>query len=240
MLLIQTALEQEFRAVASVLESQSRCDKTLVFGTIEQQPCCVVRTGIGGQSAEWGLLRILKQIERPQWMLSVGLAGGLAAHAQIGQRWVIEKVKLAGREPAEHRASLNCLAPKYQHTVPAASLVSVDRPILSAQAKEALHQASGAALCDMETHAVACIAVAHGVPWLGARVVSDSARETLPGWFLSLPGLVQRRAWGRVGRLLATHPQDLPRLLRLAVRMRSLECHVAQFTVELIRNVVRF
>lgn len=240
MLLIQTALEQEFRAVASVLEPLGIVDRTssLRYGHIAGQPCCLVRTGIGLQSAEQVLSKTLDQIERPQWLLSIGLAGALDAELRIGQRQLIECVKLGGGEPAELHASLNLLAPGYRQAVPAASLVSINHPALSDQAKEVLHRLSGAALCDMETHAVARLAVARGVPWLGARVVSDSAEEDLPAWFLSLPGLVEQRAWGRVGRLIATYPHHLPRLLSLAMRMRMLERQLAQFTVELIRNVV--
>lgn len=238
MLLIQTALPQEFRAVASVLHSKSRCDETALAGQIEQRRCYLVQTGIGGQLAERVLRATLERIERPQWIVSLGLAGGLANDAGIGQCWLIEKVKRSGREPAELRAALNCLVPEYQRALPTAPLVSVDRPVLSVEAKRALRLSSGAALCDMETHAVARMAVAHGVPWLGARVVSDSACETLPAWFLRLPGLIQRRAWSRVGWQIATHPQDFVRLLRLAVRMKTLERQLAQLTVELIRNVV--
>lgn len=238
-LLIQTALPQEFQAVASTLQSRSASDGALLYGRIEQQPCCLVRTGIGGPLTERVLVNTLQHIERPQWVLSLGLAGGLIGDAGIGQRRLIEKVKRNGREPNELLASLDCLVPEYQRAMPRAILVSVDRPVLSAEAKQALHLSSGASLCDMETHTVARIALAHGVPWLGARVVSDSAGETLPSWFLALPSLVQRRSWGGVGWQVATHPQDFALLLRLAVRMKTLERQLAQLTVELIRNVVQ-
>lgn len=245
MFLIQTALEQEFRAVASaldatdrVLRKNARSDAPL-FGRIEQHSCCVVKTGIGLRLAEQVLLKTLEHIERPQLLLSIGLAGALASPIDIGQRWLVGNVTLNRREPAELSAALHLLTPEYRHRVPTAALVSVDRPLLTAQAKQQFQQAGLASLCDMETHAVARLAVAHGVPWLGARVVSDSANETLPAWFLKLPQLIERQAWGGLARELATHPQDLRGLVRLAVRMKTLERQLAQFTVELIRNVVR-
>jgi nucleoside phosphorylase len=246
-LLIQTALEQEFRAVASVLERSDedrsrRGDsaQTLLYGQIAQRACCVVRTGVGLKLAERVLSKTLEHIERPQLVLSLGLAGALSPKSGVGQRRLIASVQRSDRrEPCPLLAALDLLAPKYRHSMSAVPLVSVDLPVLTRQAKQQLHRTSQAALCDMETHAVARVAVAHGVPWLGARVVSDAFSETLAPWFLELPQLIELRAWGGLARQLATHPQDLPRLLRLAVRMRSLERQLAQFTVELIRNVLR-
>jgi nucleoside phosphorylase len=245
MLLIQTALEQEFRAVALALDGADMRPRERarsgapIFGRIEQHCCCVVKTGVGLRLAEQTLLKTLEHIERPQLVLSIGLAGALVSQLEIGQRRLVSSVTLGEREPHELRAALHLLTPEYRRRVAAAALVSVDRPLLTAQAKQQFERASLASLCDMETHAVARLAVARGVPWLGARIVSDSAGETLAPWILKLPQLIQRRAWGGLARELATHPQDLRGLLRLAVRMKTLERQLAQFTVELIRNVVR-
>ena len=90
----------------------------------------------------------------------------------------------------------------------------------------------------METHAVAQLCGERGLAWAGGRIVSDSADESLAEWIVELPQLIENGRWPRVLRLLWTHPQDLPGLIRLAFRMRSLKRQLSHFTVEFIRNVV--
>jgi hypothetical protein len=58
--------------------------------------------------------------------------------------------------------------------------VSVDRVVTTAAAKRDLAAATGAAVVDMETHAVATAARDAGLPCVGIRVISDDAAQDLP------------------------------------------------------------
>jgi nucleoside phosphorylase len=243
-LLIQTAFEQEFKAVTSVLQPvpgdrcQSSNSRRLACGRIGNRHCWVLRTGIGQRSAGRELAKTLAQIERPELIISLGFAGALAPELSVGEKFIIRDVRLGGSEPCTLDSALHTLVPAFVRSARAARLLTVDRPALTPATKASLAQQSSAILCDMETHAVAAVAVAFGVPWIGARIVSDSAQETLKEWMLELPALIERGRWAALVRQLGTHPQDLPGLLRLAYRMRALQRQLSQFIVELTLNVV--
>ena len=236
--LIQTALEQEFQAITSVMTRDASPGRRLVTGCIGDRRCGVIKTGIGQSRARRELIQALASIERPALILSIGLAGALAPHQQQGEKFVIQSVGLSGSEPRLVPAALHCLAPGYVQSARRATLLTLDQPALTPASKAALARASAAELCDMETHAVAMVATENGLPWLGARIVSDSAQETLKPWLVRLPALIEGGKWLALAGQLGTHPQDLPRLIGLAYRMRNLQRQLSQFIVEFIVNVV--
>ncbi|MGN6135247.1 MAG: 5'-methylthioadenosine/S-adenosylhomocysteine nucleosidase family protein [Aureliella sp.] len=243
-MLIQTALEQEFRAVVSALEAAGPAGtgERMVRGAIAGRACLVVRTGIGPRQATRHVTAALETLQRSDLVVSIGLAGGLAAEARLGQRFIVARVHtpvpLDESEPRTLSAALHRLAPDFRQRYPEVDLVTLADPALDPGSKEELARRWSAGLCDMETYAVAAVAEKRGVPWLGARLVSDTAGERLAAWMLRLPELVERRDWLGLARQLGTHPQDLPRLIGLAYRMRNLERQLSQFIVEFILNVV--
>lgn len=248
MILIQTAIEQEYRAVVSCLGRPSQMhaslsrtnDSTVVTrcGWIGNQFCCVIRTGMGRGRARQVIEEILVTCQRPTLVVSLGLAGALVPKFQIGAIKIISEVRLDAEKPAFIAASVDRLNAAWIQSTGVATLLTVDRPLLTPERKQSAHNRSTAVLCDMETHAIAQVCAEQGLAWAGGRIVSDTAEETLPEWILALPGLVEAGQWRSVLRLLRTHPQDLPGLIRLAYRMRTLKRQLAHFTVEFIRNVV--
>ncbi len=95
-------------------------------------------------------------------------------------------------------------------------IAGIDRPLTRPSEKQALHQASGAAAADMESHVVARIAAELALPFAVLRVIADPAERALPP--AALAGM---RADGRidVGAVLASlarSPGQLPALIRLA------------------------
>ena len=112
-------------------------------------------------------------------VLSFGTAGGLAPDLAPGD-WVVASAIVCerGRFPADPRWSEQLV-----QLLPAATRVviaGVAAPVADAAAKRALHQATGAAAADMESHIAAEIAAAHGVPFAACRVIIDPADRTLP------------------------------------------------------------
>jgi len=61
-----------------------------------------------------------------------------------------------------------------------APLVSVGRPLTDSQSKQRLHRDSGAAVADMESAAIATLAVKHRLPYLCIRAVADDRSWALP------------------------------------------------------------
>ncbi|WP_072628607.1 phosphorylase [Pandoraea thiooxydans] len=148
-------------------------------------------------------------------VVSFGTAGGLVDALRPGT-WVVARRVLSETECFETDEDWSralCRA------LPGASygdLAGVASPVVQAQAKHALHQASGAVAADMESHIVGRLAAQRGLPFAVCRVVIDPAERSLPE--AALAGL---RADGStdvwaVLRSLARHPGQFPGLLRLA------------------------
>ncbi len=147
-------------------------------------------------------------------ILSFGIAGGLKAGLEPGAVIVARAVT--------HGASCLAADADWSRRIRAAlgnaleaDIEGVDRPVTSVADKLELAQASGAAACDMESHIVARIAQARRVPFAVLRVVADPASRALPS--AALVGMKKDGATdaGAVLAKLATHPWQLPALIRV-------------------------
>ncbi len=95
-------------------------------------------------------------------------------------------------------------------------LAAADAPITEVDEKRRLFAATGAAAVDMESAAVAEVARAAGVPFLALRAVADPACRAIPPAALAglrSDGTIDATA---VVRAVASHPQEVVRLVRLA------------------------
>jgi adenosylhomocysteine nucleosidase len=97
-----------------------------------------------------------------------------------------------------------------------ARLAAVATPVAHAADKARLFAATGAAVVDMESGAVAAVATAAGLPFAVLRVVCDPAgRDLPPAALVALDGDGAIAALGVLASLLR-HPGQIPALLRLA------------------------
>jgi hypothetical protein len=96
------------------------------------------------------------------------------------------------------------------------SLLSVDSPLRTPEAKRAAHRRTAAVAVDMEAAGVAEAAESLGIPWLAIKAIADTVDESLPeflagcttprgdlrwrGVLLSLGIGSRRRALHRLGR----------------------------------------
>lgn len=156
-------------------------------------------------------------------LVSFGLAGGLDPALPAGALVIAEAVTGAG---TIHTTTAALTAP-----LPRAGLALAARCILATPAeKHAAHTATGAAIVDLESGAVALVAIRHTLPFAVLRAVSDPATRTLPP-----AALVALDSHGRIalGPLLASllrHPGQLPDLIALArdtARARATLRHTA-------------
>jgi adenosylhomocysteine nucleosidase len=186
----------------------------------------IVAIAIGGmgRAAAGRAAGVLLDGHRPSWMISAGFAGALspavnrndlALPAEVidpeGQRFAVARPEAMGNG--------------VQHL--AGPLLTVDRLILGAAEKSALHEASRADLVDMESSAVAAVCAARLVRFLPVRVVSDDARTDLPREVATLMtrsgsyriGAALRAIWNRPSSIKdfwALHEQALEAADRLA------------------------
>jgi hopanoid-associated phosphorylase len=112
-------------------------------------------------------------------IISFGVAGGLAPQLRPGT-CVIGSAILSGsnRIPTNKMWSQQLL-----QTFPEAvsgMLLGVSAPICDPGDKRALHVNTGAIAVDMESHVVATVGAAHGLPVVAMRVITDPAERALP------------------------------------------------------------
>ncbi len=160
MLLLQTAFDQEFKAVSKAA------------GTSQ-----VLMTGIGLQSARKQLTAMLDRIERPDLVLSIGLAGGLRPGFNFGQSLLIDRVSTLA-DTKGIAADLDRLSSNLHERMRVQSLLTLSSPALTAHAKQQLAQQTAAVACDMETYAIADVCRQRQIAWIGARVISDTATDS--------------------------------------------------------------
>ncbi len=93
--------------------------------------------------------------------------------------------------------------------------LGVDRMVLSAAEKTALFERTGAVALDMESHRVALVAAAAGLPVVAVRAVGDPAGRALPALAAQALGEGGRPRIGPVVAGLLRRPGDLAALLRV-------------------------
>ncbi len=164
-------------------------------------------TGLGGDRAETAIAKAFDSV-RPSQVLHIGVAGAL----KPGLTGVLR----IGRVMDEHRNAIP-LATRDAN----ATLLTVDRPALTPEAKTALFDQYRADAVDMETFRVARLARDTGVPLTALRAISDAANEAiLPEaleWVDAELGVASPLA---AMRHLAVHPWDLPAVMRMGRQMR--------------------
>jgi adenosylhomocysteine nucleosidase len=180
-----------------------------------------VHIGYGGGSSERARSEAARLVAQgAAALVSFGLAGGLAPQLRPGDLLLPESVRTAGtdswsvdpiwRERVRARLAARGLKPR------AGTLLGSERIVATPADKRALFEATGAEAVDMESHEVAAVASAAGLPFLVVRALADPHDRVIPQ--------VAREALrpdGRV-RLQATfgglirQPGELMALLRLA------------------------
>ena len=164
-----------------------------------------------GQERAARATELLLDGHRPRRIISAGFAGGLDETIPRGS------LVTPGAVRREDEPVALPLAAAGQSSVRQRPLIlTLDRIARTTAEKAALATATGAALVDMETFAVAAVAAAAGIPCHGLRVVSDAATDELPADLgrLVQPQSAARRA-GAVLGMLGRRPRAVADLWRL-------------------------
>ena len=144
-------------------------------GTFAGKPVAWVVSGMGIGPASRAATMLLEG-HRPSLLVSAGFAGGLDPSLPRGSL-VLPARGLRGASPP---CDFLPLSGTIRGAVSCDAIVTVDAVVATRAGKRDLRETTGAAVVDMETHGVASVASAAGVPCLSVRVVSDAADDELP------------------------------------------------------------
>lgn len=157
--------------------------------------------------------------EGAEGLISFGLAGGLIPRLRPGHIVLAEKTILPGGRAIdmdkEWAGKLLDLSAGSGLAIETSLLAGSNWIVPTPEAKNALTEQTGALIVDMETHALAEVAEAAGVPALAIRAVCDSSEQTIPQAVIGSTrpdGEVKTlKVWGK----FCAAPWELPALLSL-------------------------
>lgn len=201
---VLAALDVEASALVRNLPRSNATSPNLPIweGTIDSEPVVVAVTGVGKVAAAMAA-QFVCDAHRPQSLISIGLAGGIGEADERGRLIVATGAvqhdydarpltKMRGELPglgtttliADHalverlRVAALKVVERAQVVVTGVVLTG-DQIVTSKEVRDRVRKEFPAGVCfDMETAAVAMVALQNLVPWGAIRITSDSADET--------------------------------------------------------------
>lgn len=201
-------------------------------------------TGMGGKAAREAAARLVAQF-RPDLLVSLGFGGALSPELQAGDLVLGESfgrydprtqaLEPLTPAPTAPRALPELLASLAAAGLPAAAASLITTPwIIHKAGQGGPLQSRPFLVLDLETAAVAEVARAETLPFLGLRAITDIATEEIPEFFSPPdrePGAV--RLLDVLG-WLAADPRRLAELLRLWRRSRLAAARLAAALLALL------
>ena len=155
-------------------------------------------------------------------LMTFGMAGGLDPALKAGSVVLpCEMISADGRRFAASRAWRERVAAEISslRAVTEGNLLTSAQAIDTPAEKAETFRRTGAAAVDMESAAVAEIALHFNLPFIAVRVIVDTAADTLPRSVVN----ASREGQVQISRLIAgliLAPGDIPALIRLSQRYR--------------------
>jgi adenosylhomocysteine nucleosidase len=221
---IVAALTAEARTLGPVPPAQAPLTagaasiRTLADGNL------LVISGMGPQRATRAAQALVAA--GAQALLSFGLAGALDPELRAGVVLLPQDVRNdAGQVhstygPWRERLASQARARADSQVRAGGALLSVAEPLISSASKSRAWSHTGASAVDMESFAIASVAVEKAVPFAVVRVVVDTALDTLPNSVTQATDPGGEVNYARLTAGLLRHPSDLAALLKLARRYR--------------------
>ncbi len=179
-------------------------------------------SGIGAAAARLAGERLLAQGANA--LLSWGTAAALDSQLAPGQLLLPQAVLTTdGLAMPVCRQWQQQLYRKFSERIPVCvqPLIATDRVLTRPNDKRQLFNQSGAVAADMESAAVAGVALDAGVPYAAVRAIADSADTVIPQWVTRcIDSFGRIRIASALPSLLA-HPADWYRLAALARDFRA-------------------
>jgi adenosylhomocysteine nucleosidase len=202
----------------------------------ESRAVVLTATGDGPKRAASGAATFLER-HRPSAVFGAGLAGALSPGLSVGDIVASRRVRFEVGDAATPDPGL--LERALAAGARPATLVTVDRPIVSTAVKAVLASTEPGGdplVVDMESAAWAREAAARGIPYVVVRAVSDTADEALPAFLaeaLGTDGSIRR---GEVARRALLEPSSWGTLLRMRRRLHDCSAALGAFLARMLAS----
>jgi adenosylhomocysteine nucleosidase len=198
-------MPSEMKPLAKACALQPDPRKEWYRGGVGAVKLVATKTGMGTKHSREATERLLETND-VQHVIVCGIAGGMGA-SRVGDV-LYPEIVVDKATRTEYKAA------PLPNSTPSGRLVTHDDFDMGPDEHAALID-EGFIAVDMETAAIAAVCVERGVPWSAVRVISDLVGVT-PGDVIDLanPDGSPRIAAGL--KYLVTHPNRIPKLMRLA------------------------
>ena len=194
MLMIAAAMEEELEPAKSLCLDLTRfpCERPKFWrATLNRGPVCLLKTGVGPARSAVNLQEAIK-ISRPSRILLVGYAGALDPEVKLGSMVAVQKAlafSLDDEKPSwghiriEGEFELAGAGPLVEAALSAGLIARSGDTMTSPYVlgdpahKRLLFESFQASIVDMETAALARVALSEAIPISCIRAVSDEAAD---------------------------------------------------------------
>jgi adenosylhomocysteine nucleosidase len=205
------ALPAESSEFLKRLCNKSQSDRTgvrIVRGSIGDRDVEVMHTGVGEKACRERLQKFLDD-QKFDLLISSGFAGALNDESEVGDLLLAKNFSTI--ELNKGRSSFSELR------IRTADLITLPHLVDSAEERNRIVRASGAAAVDMETEFIARACAEHGIPLLSLRIITDTPRQPFPAPPKILFDIEQQRVpMLALAKFFLLHPNCIPRLVHFA------------------------
>ena len=197
----------------------------------------LVRTGVGKQRAAEAVLKTIEQFS-PDRLLSIGYAGGLVSELQVSDLIIAERVvdveSSAEFLPDQQWLQLaQNISVSENYKVISGKLVTANKVIHSPLDKKEFGERLSAHAVEMETSAIAKVAMDKNLPFLSVRAISDSVEQEIldSSSFLRRDGEISKL---KAGWYVLTHPSSIASALSLRSQTQLATRTMTEFVLHLL------
>jgi adenosylhomocysteine nucleosidase len=233
--LVTFAVEAEFapwRKLRNLSNRQTR-GFTVHETRIGRAAVDFVVTGMGMENARRGTQAVLN--EDHTVCIGAGFAGALRPALKIGDVLAARAVRQVGKSKTLE-CSRNLFMAAYEHQAIEAKLfLTSDQVVGTSAEKQRLSPFAEAV--DMESFATISVAREHNVSAVAVRVISDRLDEDTPGEIETTIDERGRVKIGSVVKHVASHPLQIPALIRLGRKSHTAAEALAHFLEAFIKEM---
>lgn len=235
---IITAMPEETQSVIRAIAGARKAQiggLAVRHGSLAGHEIVIVEAGMGFNNAATAADKLVHAF-RPDMIISVGFCGGVSAELHVGDIVVATGLIIVSEKECEAvpveitAASRNFVVRQTAEGHRVFGGLFASTPVIMRKSRLAVLLSADAPypVVEMESAAIAIIAVENGIPFAGIRSVSDAFDEELG---FSLDEFCDKRMRIRIPKVLLTiarKPRIIPQLIRLARNSRIAGASLSQ------------